>query len=151
MDCLIDDRTTVNWKEKIFNKFKVLDIDLRSDKPNINLQNICNKHEALLYRCRTVYEMSGELVTKFFPVTFLSHDKNCTTCYDNYFETPVSHKKGRHYSLCAKCPNTEFFLVCIFPYLENMDKIRNRKYSVFGHFSGSDYDYYFRGASFCGK
>ena len=35
MDCLIDDRTTVNWKEKIFNKFKVLDIDLRSDKPNI--------------------------------------------------------------------------------------------------------------------
>ena len=40
--------------------------------------------------------------------------------------------------LCEKCPNTEFFLVRIFPYsvqmLENMDQ----KISVFGQFSRSE-------------
>ena len=49
-------------------------------------------------------------------------------------------------SLREKCPNTEFFLVCIFPieilhispYSVRMQrKIRARKSSVFGHFSRS--------------
>ena len=40
------------------------------------------------------------------------------------------------YSLCEKCPNTEFFLVCI---KSEYRKIRTRKNSVFGHFSRTDY------------
>ena len=37
-------------------------------------------------------------------------------------------------TLCEVCPNTEFFLVRIFPH---SDWIRSRKNSVFGHFSRS--------------
>ena len=37
-------------------------------------------------------------------------------------------------TLREKCPNTEFFLVCIFPH---SDWIRTRKNSVFGHFWSS--------------
>ena len=47
------------------------------------------------------------------------------------------------YSLREKCPNTEYFLVRIFPYSDWIQsecrKIRTRKNSVFGHFSRSDY------------
>ena len=39
---------------------------------------------------------------------------------------------GHLIALHEKCPNTEFFLVCIFPY---SDWIRTRKNSVFGHIS----------------
>ena len=55
------------------------------------------------------------------------------------------------YSLLEKCPNTEFFLVLIFPYPDwirrvtvnlriqsEYRKIRTRKNFVFGHFSRSD-------------
>ena len=41
-------------------------------------------------------------------------------------------------ALREKCPNTEFFLVCI---QFECGKIRTRKNSVFGHFSRSDYNY----------
>ena len=46
-------------------------------------------------------------------------------------------------ALCEKCPNTEFFLVFIFPHSVSLciqseyRKIRTRKNSVFGHFSRS--------------
>ena len=48
--------------------------------------------------------------------------------------------------LREKCPNTEFFLVRIFPYSYSVNlrihseygKIRTRKNSVFGHFSESE-------------
>ena len=43
-------------------------------------------------------------------------------------------------SLREKCPNMEFFLVCIFLY---SDPIRTRKNSVFGHFSCSICDHDF--------
>ena len=45
------------------------------------------------------------------------------------------------HTLLEKCPNTEFFLVCIFPYSDRYreyGKIRTRKNSVFGHFSRVD-------------
>ena len=41
---------------------------------------------------------------------------------------------GRILSLCEKCPNTELFLVHIFPYLV---RIRENMNSVFGQFSRS--------------
>ena len=37
-----------------------------------------------------------------------------------------------------KCPNTECFLVRIFPYLNWMQEIQTRKNSVFGRFLRSD-------------
>ena len=40
------------------------------------------------------------------------------------------------YTLREKCPNTELFLVCVFPH---SDWIRTRNNSVFGHFSRSAY------------
>ena len=46
----------------------------------------------------------------------------------------ISYKKTNR-SLHEKCPNTEFFLVRIFPH---SDWIRTRKNSVFGHFSRSE-------------
>ena len=55
------------------------------------------------------------------------------------------------HTLHEKCPNTQFFLVCIFLYSDCTEiysinlciqseykKIRTRKNSVFGHFSRSD-------------
>ena len=49
----------------------------------------------------------------------------------------------RKVTLLEKCPNTELFLVRIFPHLERIrrdcryGKIRTRNNSVFGHFSRS--------------
>ena len=37
-----------------------------------------------------------------------------------------------------KCPNTEFFLVCIFPYSVQILENKDQKNSVFGHFSRSE-------------
>ena len=39
--------------------------------------------------------------------------------------------------LREKCPNKEFFLVHIFPYLDRIWKIQTKENSVFGHFSHS--------------
>ena len=39
--------------------------------------------------------------------------------------------------LREKCPNKEFFLVNIFPYLDRIWKKQTKENSVFGHFSHS--------------
>ena len=39
--------------------------------------------------------------------------------------------------LCEMCPNTEFFLVCIFPYSVRIRENRNQENFVFEHFSRS--------------
>ena len=49
------------------------------------------------------------------------------------------------YTVCEKCPNTEFFLVRIFPHL---DWTRTRKNSIFGHFSRSDSFMHYRTAGY---
>ena len=45
----------------------------------------------------------------------------------------LGHVPGEYLALHEKCPNTEFFLVRIFPHL---DRIRRFTY-IFGHFSRS--------------
>ena len=53
------------------------------------------------------------------------------------FPTRESNQSSMiEYSLREKCPNTDFFLVRIFPH---SDWIRTRKNSVSGHFSRSEY------------
>ena len=41
-------------------------------------------------------------------------------------------------SLHEKCPNTEFFLVCVFLYSDWIQENTEQKTTVFGHFSRSD-------------
>ena len=43
------------------------------------------------------------------------------------------------FSLCEKCPNTEFFLVRIFLYFDWIRENMDQKNSLFGHFSHSVY------------
>ena len=51
-----------------------------------------------------------------------------------YFKAGMTSSK---IALREKCPNMEFFLVCIFPYSVRIRENTNQKISVFGHFSHS--------------
>ena len=42
--------------------------------------------------------------------------------------------KGNFLPLCEKCPNTEFFLVRIFPYLNQIQRFTYPKNFIFGYF-----------------
>ena len=99
------------------------------------LQNIC-QHRILVDFLVTVY-----LAKKCLPWFLLNKYKKCVSLNE------VSKTLGiKNHTLCEKCPNTEFFLVCIFLFRTEYDlciqskcrKIGTRKRSVFGHFSRSD-------------
>ena len=73
--------------------------------------------------------------------TFSSFYQDIITPWCNYYSSPPTLIVLNNFftiSLCAKCPNTEFFLVCIFLRIQSENrKMRTRKNSVFGHFSHS--------------
>ena len=59
------------------------------------------------------------------------YEKILIGCYKE--DLLLGHVPGEYLALHEKCPDTEFFLVRIFPYL---DRIRRFTY-IFGHFSRS--------------
>ena len=81
-----------------------------------------------------------DLFQSFTRVTAKMKLNQFCCCIKEHWQNSVWSKKGRvtmKIVLREKCPNKEFFLVNIFPYLDQIWKIQTKENSIFGHFSHS--------------
>ena len=81
-----------------------------------------------------------DLSQSFTRLTAQRKLKQFCCCFKEHWQNSVWPKKRidiMKIVLREKCPNKEFFLVHIFPYLDRIWKIQTKENSVFGHFSHS--------------
>ena len=79
-----------------------------------------------------------DLSQSFTRLTAQRKLKQFCCCFKEHWQNSVWSKKRidiMKIVLREKCPNKEFFLVHIFPYLDRIWKIQTKENSVFGHFS----------------
>ena len=94
-NCMLDDNSNYAKKEQFFDEFNHLKVNLNDDIMNIHPELVCNKHKALLYRCRNSIKAGDNFVPTAYPVTFLPHNDNCVVCYDEVMEHHFPIKKRK--------------------------------------------------------
>lgn len=91
-NCILDDKMTFVHKRHFHTEFEFFQINISEDDPNVHPEFVCNKHKALLHRCRSAIKNGETYLPQVFPFKFQMHNDNCLVCSTTLNDTGKKRK-----------------------------------------------------------